>query len=141
MEGLGHLLAKGQSEILTEALGQKVLDELSVVANVQHGVDAGVHQVLLLVAQILADVLGDKHDVSLHVDHEEEAVQRLDGEREGTRGWIRAGEEAEGGDKWSEEEKEEEGQVFEVRQTEGKKITEEKREEGDKDEEGRLNVN
>lgn len=65
------------SAALTEALGQKVLDELSVVANMQYAVDAGVHQVLLLVAQILADVLRDKHDVSLHVDHEEESVQRL----------------------------------------------------------------
>lgn len=63
--------------VLTEALGQKVLDELSVVANMQYAVDARVHQVLLLVAQILADILRDKHDVSLHVDHEEEAVQRL----------------------------------------------------------------
>lgn len=76
---------KGSSEVLTEALGQKVLDKFSVVANVQHAVDAGVHQVLLLVAQILADVLGDKHNVSLHVDHKEEAVQRLE-EREGTQG-------------------------------------------------------
>lgn len=85
VDGLGRLLGKISSEVLTEALGQKVLDKLSVVANVQHAVDAGVHQVLLLVAQILADVLGDKHDVSLHVDHEEEAVQGLE-EREGMQG-------------------------------------------------------
>lgn len=41
---------------LTQALGQEVLDELGVISNVQHAVDAGVHQVLLLAAQILADV-------------------------------------------------------------------------------------
>lgn len=40
----------------TQALGQEVLDELGVIANVQHAVDAGVHQVLLLVPQILADI-------------------------------------------------------------------------------------
>lgn len=62
---------------LTQALGQQVLDELGVISNVQHAVDAGVHQVLLLVLQILADILRDKHDVALHVDHEEEAVQGL----------------------------------------------------------------
>lgn len=63
----------------TQALGQEVLDELGVISNVQHAVDAGVHQVLLLVPQILADIFGDKHDVSLHVDHEKEAVQGLSG--------------------------------------------------------------
>lgn len=63
--------------VLTQALGQEVLDELGVIANVQHAVDAGVHQVLLLVPQILADVFGDKHYVALHVDHEKEAVQGL----------------------------------------------------------------
>lgn len=88
---------------LTEALGQKVLDELGVVANVQHAVDTGVHQVLLLVAQILADVLRDKHDVSLHVDHKEKAIQRLK-ETEGTQRLVAAEEEAEGSDKSSEEE-------------------------------------
>lgn len=40
----------------TQALGQEVLDELGVISHVQHAVDAGVHQVLLLVPQILADV-------------------------------------------------------------------------------------
>lgn len=63
--------------VLTEALGQEVLDELAVIANVQHAVDAGIHQLLLLVAQILADVLRDEHYVALHVDHEEEAVKGL----------------------------------------------------------------
>lgn len=48
-----------------------------MVANMQYAVDASVHQVFLLVSQIVADILRDKHDVSLHVDHEEEAVQRL----------------------------------------------------------------
>lgn len=63
--------------LLTQALGQEVLDELCVISDVQHAVDAGVHQLLLLVTQILADVLRHKDDVSLHVDNEEEAVQGL----------------------------------------------------------------
>jgi len=71
---------------LTQALGQQVLDELGVVADVQHAVDAGVHQVLLLAAQVLAHVLRHEHDVALHVDHEEEAVERLRGGGEGGRG-------------------------------------------------------
>lgn len=62
---------------LTQALGQEVLDELGMISNVQHAVDAGVHQVLLLVPQILADIFRDKHYVALHVDHEKEAVQGL----------------------------------------------------------------
>lgn len=53
-----------------------------MISDVQHAVDAGVHQLFLLVAQILADVLRDKHYVALHVDHEEEAVQGLRGEVE-----------------------------------------------------------
>lgn len=53
-----------------------------MISNVQHAVDAGVHQLFLLVAQILADVLRDEHYVALHVDHEEEAVQGLRGEVE-----------------------------------------------------------
>lgn len=63
--------------VLTQALGQKVLDELSVISNMQHTVDTGVHQLLLLVAQILADVLRDKNYVALQVDHKEEAIQSL----------------------------------------------------------------
>lgn len=43
----------------------------------QHAVDAGVHQLLLLVAQILADILRHKHYVAFHVDNKEEAVQGL----------------------------------------------------------------
>lgn len=43
----------------------------------QHAVDASVHQLLLLVAQILAHVLRHKNDVALHVDHKKEAVQGL----------------------------------------------------------------
>lgn len=70
------------SRRLTEGFGQQVLDELGVISDVQHAVDAGVHQLFLLVAQILADVLRDKHYVALHVDHEEEAVQGLRGEVE-----------------------------------------------------------
>lgn len=63
----------------TQALRQEVLDELGVIPDVQHVVDVGVHQLLLLVAKVLADVLRDKHDVAVHVDHEEEAVQGLRG--------------------------------------------------------------
>lgn len=74
--------------LLTQALGQEVLDEFGVISNMQHAVDTGVHQLLLLAAQILADVLRDKHYVALHVDHKKEAVQGLRGEEEetGTRG-------------------------------------------------------
>lgn len=60
--------------VLTQALGQKVLDELGMISNVQDTVDAGVHELLLLVVQILADILWDKNYVALHVDHKEEAV-------------------------------------------------------------------
>lgn len=50
-------MAMGELPVdLTQALWQEVLDELGVVSNVQHAVDAGVHQVLLLVPQILADI-------------------------------------------------------------------------------------
>lgn len=70
---------------LTQAFGQEVLDELGMISNVQHAVDAGVHQVLLLVPQILADVFRDKHDVALHVDHEKEAVQGLRSEAKQSR--------------------------------------------------------
>lgn len=70
---------------LTQALGQEVLDELGMISNVQHAVDAGVHQVLLLVPQILADIFWDKHYVALHVDHEKEAVQGLRSEAKESR--------------------------------------------------------
>lgn len=70
--------------LLTQALRQEVLDELSVISNMQHAVYAGVNQLLLLAAQILADVLRDKHYVALHVDHKKEAVQGLWGEEEET---------------------------------------------------------
>lgn len=63
--------------VLTQALRQEVLDELGMISNMQHAVDAGVHQVLLLVPQILAHIFWDKHYVALHVDHEEKAVQGL----------------------------------------------------------------
>lgn len=68
------------SVVLTQALRQEVLDKLGVISNMQHAVDTGVHQLLLLVTQILADVLRDKHYVALHVDHKKEAVQGLRGE-------------------------------------------------------------
>lgn len=64
----------------TETLGQKILDKLGMISNMQHAVNTRIHELLLLVAQILADVLWDKHYVALHVDHEEETVQGLRGE-------------------------------------------------------------
>lgn len=70
--------AEKQHSGLTEGLGQQVLDELGVIADVQDAVDAGVHQLLLVVAQVLGDVFRHKHDVALHVDHEEEAIQGLE---------------------------------------------------------------
>lgn len=68
---------------LTEGFRQQVLDELGVISDVQHAVHTGVHQLLLVVAQVLGHVLRDKHDVALHVHHEEEAVKGLKGERDG----------------------------------------------------------
>lgn len=70
---------------LTEGFGQQVLDELCVIADVQHAVDTGVHQLLLVVAQVLGHVLGHKHNVTLHVHHKEEAIQGLRGEGGGRR--------------------------------------------------------
>lgn len=68
---------------LTEGFGQQVLDELSMIPDMQHAVDTGVHQLLLVVAQVLGDILRHEHNVSLHVHHKEEAVQGLEGrERE-----------------------------------------------------------
>lgn len=69
--------------VLTQAFGQEVLDELGVISDMQHAVDTSAHQLLLLVMQVLADVLRDKHYVALHVDHEKEAVQGLRGEEKG----------------------------------------------------------
>lgn len=76
--------------VLTQTLGQKVLDELGVISNMQHTVDAGVHQLLLLVAQVLAHVLRDKDYVALQVDHKEETVQSLIGKHEEEeRTWLK----------------------------------------------------
>lgn len=63
--------------MLTEGFRQQVLDELGVISNMQHAVHAGVHQLLLVVAQVLGHVLRHKHDVALHVHHKEETVKRL----------------------------------------------------------------
>jgi len=63
---------------LTEGFGQQVLDELGMIPDVQHAVDAGVHELLLVVAQVLGHVFRHKHDVTLHVHHKEEAVQGLE---------------------------------------------------------------
>lgn len=73
--------SRSLSAILTLALGQEVLDELGMISNMQHAVDTGVHELLLLVAQVLANVFRDEHDVTLHVDHEKEAIQGLSGRR------------------------------------------------------------
>lgn len=73
------MLAGNTSSRLTEGLWQQVLDELGVIPDVQHTVDTGVHQLLLVVAQVLGHILRHKHDVALHVHHEEEAIQGLEG--------------------------------------------------------------
>lgn len=83
------------SAVLTQALWQEVLNKLGMISNVQHAVDASIHQLLLLVPQILTDVLRDKHDVALHVDHKKEAIQGLRGEGK-VRGQRRQGEGDEG---------------------------------------------
>lgn len=67
------------SSWLTKGLWQQVLDELSVIPNVQHTVDAGVHELFLVVAQVLCHILRHKHNVALHIHHEEEAIQGLEG--------------------------------------------------------------
>lgn len=64
---------------LTKGFGQQVLDELSMIPDMQHTVDTCVHQLLLVVAQVLGDILRHEHDVTLHVHHKEEAVQGLEG--------------------------------------------------------------
>lgn len=43
----------------------------------QHAVDTGVHELLLVVMQVLGHILRHKHDVALHVNHEEKAIQGL----------------------------------------------------------------
>lgn len=52
-----------------------------MIPHVQDAVDAGVHELLLVVAQVAGDVLGDEDDPPLAVHDEEEAVQRLQGEK------------------------------------------------------------
>lgn len=68
---------------LTEGFRQQVLDELGMISDVQHAVHAGVHQLLLVVAQVLGHVLRHEHDVALHVHHEEETVEGLQEQRGG----------------------------------------------------------
>lgn len=48
-----------------------------MISNMQHAVDTGVHELLLVVMQVLGHVLRHKHDVTLHVNHEEKAIQGL----------------------------------------------------------------
>lgn len=50
---------KGEKTISepTEGFRQQVLDELSMIPDMQHAVDTGVHQLLLVVAQVLGHVL------------------------------------------------------------------------------------
>lgn len=45
----------------------------------QHAVDTGVHELLLVVVQVLGHVLRHEHDVALHVHHKEKAIQGLEG--------------------------------------------------------------
>lgn len=72
------MLAGKMSSRLTKGLWQQVLDELGMIPDMQHAVDTGVHQLLLVVPQVLGHILRHKHDVALHVHHEEEAVQGLE---------------------------------------------------------------
>lgn len=57
-----------------------------MIPHVQDAVDAGVHELLLVVAQVAGDVLGDEDDPPLAVHDEEEAVQRLKGEKRWSEG-------------------------------------------------------
>lgn len=52
-----------------------------MIPDVQHTVDAGVHQLLLVVAQVLGHILRHEYNVALHVHHKEEAIQGLRGVR------------------------------------------------------------
>lgn len=52
-----------------------------MIPDVQHAVDTGVHQLLLVVAQVLGHILRNKYNVTLHIHHKEEAVQGLEGRR------------------------------------------------------------
>ena len=72
-----QMLAGKISLRLTEGFGQQVLDELRMIPDVQHAVDTSVHQLLLVVAQVLGHIFRHEHDVTLHVHHKEEAVQCL----------------------------------------------------------------
>lgn len=50
-----------------------------MIPNMQHTVDAGVHELLLVVVQVLGHILRHEHDVALHVHHEKKAIQGLKG--------------------------------------------------------------
>lgn len=49
-----------------------------MISNMQHAVDTGVHELLLVVVQVLGHVLRHKHNVALHVHHKEKAIQGLE---------------------------------------------------------------
>lgn len=66
---------------LTVGLGQ-VLVQLLPVVLVQDVVHAGVDQLLLFVLQVLRHIIRHKHDASLSVHHEQEAVQSLRAQRQ-----------------------------------------------------------
>lgn len=51
--------------------------ELLPVLVVDYVVHASVDQLFLLVLEVLRDVVGDKHDAALAVDHKQKAVQGL----------------------------------------------------------------
>lgn len=55
--------------------------ELLPVVLVENVVHVGVDELLLLVLQVLGHVVRHKHDAALPVHHEQEAVQRLLGQR------------------------------------------------------------
>lgn len=76
------MLAGKISSTLTKGFRQQVLDELSMIPDMQHAVDTGVHQLFLVVAKVLGHILRHKHYVAFHVHHKEEAIQGLEGKAE-----------------------------------------------------------
>lgn len=63
---------------LTEALGEQIAYKLVVVSHVEDAVDAGGHQLLLRVSQVIRHVLRNKDNAALPVHGEEEAVEGLE---------------------------------------------------------------
>ena len=62
---------------LTVVTGRQEVEEVGMVSGVQQVIEAGAQQLLLLAAQVLAHVVGHKHQSALPPDHQEERVQGL----------------------------------------------------------------